>query len=256
MKRLTTLCLMLVLALVLAACGNDEDKSDNSSSADTEEAQKQQEEAQKQMEEMQKKFEKQQVDADKTVAIVNETEIKGKEYNALLTQAQQQSQAGGADPTTDDAAKELQDQVLKSLVGNELLLQAAKNNDYEVSDKEINEELQSTKDQLGSEEKFAEALKATGSTEEEYKQQLKEGMLVTKYVENELSPKEVTEDDMKSYYEKMEEQAKESKQGDSLPKYEEVKEQLKASMEQQNLQAVMLDKVDELEKDADVEYKI
>ncbi|MFP7170544.1 SurA N-terminal domain-containing protein [Terribacillus sp. 7520-G] len=249
MKRLMTLCFMLVLAIVLAACGNDEDSASDSSDAE-------QEQAQKQAEEMQKKMEEQQVDPDETVATVNGTEIKGEEYNSLLSSAQQQAQASGTDPTTDDAAKELKDQVLKSLVGNELLLQEAENKNYEVSDKEVDEELKSAKDQFEDEDKFKEALKATGSTEEEYKQQLKEGLLVTKYVDKELSPKEVTEDDMKTYYEEMEKQAKESNQEDSLPKYDDIKDQLKATMEQQNLQTVMLEKVDELEKDADVKYNI
>lgn len=249
MKRLMTLCFMLVLAMVLAACGNDEDSASDSSDAE-------QEQAQKQAEEMQKKMEEQQVDPDETVATVNGTEIKGEEYNSLLSSAQQQAQASGTDPTTDDAAKELKDQVLKSLVGNELLLQEAENKNYEVSDKEVDEELKSAKDQFEDEDKFKEALKATGSTEEEYKQQLKEGLLVTKYVDKELSPKEVTEDDMKTYYEEMEKQAKESNQEDSLPKYDDIKDQLKATMEQQNLQTVMLEKVDELEKDADVKYNI
>jgi len=249
MKRLMTLCFMLVLAIVLAACGNDEDSASDSSDAE-------QEQAQKQAEEMQKKMEEQQVDPDETVATVNGTEIKGEEYNSLLSSAQQQAQASGTDPTTDDAAKELKDQVLKSLVGNELLLQEAENKNYEVSDKEVDEELKSAKDQFEDEDKFKEALKATGSTEEEYKQQLKEGLLVTKYVDKELSPKEVTEDDMKTYYEEMEKQAKESNQEDSLPKYDDIKDQLKATMEQQNLQTVMLEKVDELEKDANVKYNI
>ncbi|MFP7255204.1 hypothetical protein CHH91_15090 [Virgibacillus sp. 7505] len=250
MKRITTLCLMLVLAIVLAACGNDEDKSsDNASTAD-------QEEAQKQMEEMQKKMEEQQVDPDKTVATVNGTEIKGEEYNSLLSSAQQQSQANGEDPTTDDGAKELKDQVLKSLVGNELLFQEAEKKNYEVSDKEVDEQMQSAKEQFENEDKFKEALEAAGTTEDEYKQRLKEGLLVNKYVDEELSPKEVTEDDMKTYYEEMEKQAKESEQEDSLPKYDDIKDQLKATMEQQNLQTVMLEKVDELEKDADVKYNI
>lgn len=250
MKRITTLCLMLVLAIVLAACGNDEDKSsDNASTAD-------QEEAQKQMEEMQKKMEEQQVDPEETVATVNGTEIKGEEYNSLLSSAQQQSQANGSDPTTDDAAKELKDQVLKSLVGNELLLQEAENKDYEVTDKEVDEELKSAKEQFEDEDQFNQALEASGSTEDEYKQQLKEGLLVTKYVDKELSPKEVTEDDMKTYYEEMEKQAKENEQEDSLPEYDDIKDQLKSTMEQQNLQTVMLEKVDELEKDADVKYNI
>ncbi|WP_340081923.1 SurA N-terminal domain-containing protein [Terribacillus sp. FSL K6-0262] len=249
MKRLMTLCFMLVLAMVLAACGNDEDSASDSSDAEREQAQKQ-------AEEMQKKMEEQQVDPDETVATVNGTEIKGEEYNSLLSSAQQQAQASGTDPTTDDAAKELKDQVLKSLVGNELLLQEAENKNYEVSDKEVDEELKSAKDQFEDEDKFKEALKATGSTEEEYKQQLKEGLLVTKYVDKELSPKEVTEDDMKTYYEEMEKQAKESNQEDSLPKYDDIKDQLKATMEQQNLQTVMLEKVDELEKDANVKYNI
>lgn len=250
MKRITTLCLMLVLAIVLAACGNDEDKSsDNASTAD-------QEEAQKQMEEMQKKMEEQQVDPDKTVATVNGTEIKGEEYNSLLSSAQQQSQANGEDPTTDDGAKELKDQVLKSLVGNELLFQEAEKKNYEVSDKEVDEQMKSAKEQFENEDKFKEALEAAGTTEDEYKQRLKEGLLVNKYVDEELSPKEVTEDDMKTYYEEMEKQAKESEQEDSLPKYDDIKDQLKATMEQQNLQTVMLEKVDELEKDADVKYNI
>ncbi|WP_366247446.1 SurA N-terminal domain-containing protein [Terribacillus aidingensis] len=250
MKRITTLCLMLVLAIVLAACGNDEDKSsDNASTAD-------QEEAQKQMEEMQKKMEEQQVDPEETVATVNGTEIKGEEYNSLLSSAQQQSQANGEDPTTDDGAKELKDQVLKSLVGNELLFQEAEKKNYEVSDKEVDEQMQSAKEQFENEDKFKEALEAAGTTEDEYKQRLKEGLLVNKYVDEELSPKEVTEDDMKTYYEEMEKQAKESEQEDSLPKYDDIKDQLKATMEQQNLQTVMLEKVDELEKDADVKYNI
>lgn len=250
MKRITTLCLMLVLAIVLAACGNDEDKSsDNASTAD-------QEEAQKQMEEMQKKMEEQQVDPEETVATVNGTEIKGEEYNSLLSSAQQQSQANGEDPTTDDGAKELKDQVLKSLVGNELLFQEAEKKNYEVSDKEVDEQMQSAKEQFENEDKFKEALEAAGTTEDEYKQRLKEGLLVNKYVDEELSPKKVTEDDMKTYYEEMEKQAKESEQEDSLPKYDDIKDQLKATMEQQNLQTVMLEKVDELEKDADVKYNI
>ncbi|MFP7492150.1 SurA N-terminal domain-containing protein [Terribacillus saccharophilus] len=250
MKRLTTLCLMLVLAIVLAACGNDdESSSDQASSAD-------QEEAQKQMDEMQKKMEDQQVDADKTVATVNGTEIKGEEYNNLLSTAQQQAQASGSDPTTDDAAKEMKDQVLKSLVGNELLFQEAEKQNYEASDKEVDEQLKSAKDQFENEDKFKEALKAAGTTEEEYKERLKEGILVNKYVDGELSPKEVTEDDVKKYYEEMEKQAKESKQEGNLQKYEDIKDQLKAAMEQQNLQTVMLERVDELEKDADVKYNI
>ncbi len=251
MKRITTLCLMLVLAIVLAACGNDEDKSsDNASNAD-------QEEAQKQMEEMREEDGRTASQVpDETVATVNGTEIKGEEYNSLLSSAQQQSQASGSDPTTDDAAKEMKDQVLKSLVGNELLLQEAENKDYEVTDKEVDDELKSAKEQFEDEDQFNQALEATGSTEDEYKQQLKEGLLVTKYVDSELSPKEVTEDDMKTYYEEMEKQAKESNQEDSLPKYDDIKDQLKATMEQQNLQTVMLDKVDELEKDADVKYNI
>lgn len=250
MKRITTLCLMLVLAIVLAACGNDEDKStDNASNAD-------QEEAQKQMEEMQKKMEEQQVDPEETVATVNGTEIKGEEYNSLLSSAQQQSQASGSDPTTDDAAKEMKDQVLKSLVGNELLLQEAENKGYKVSDKEVDDELKSAKEQFQDEDQFNQALEATGSTEDEYKQRLKQNLLVTKYVDKELSPKEVTEEDMKTYYEEMEKQAKESNQEDSLPKYDDIKDQLKVTMEQQNLQTVMLDKANQLEKTADVEYKI
>lgn len=77
------------------------------------------------MEEMQKKMDKQKLDEEKTVAVVNDQEILGREYNSVLTSSQMMYQQMGQDPTTKDAAEKIKNQTLDSLVGQTLLLQEA-----------------------------------------------------------------------------------------------------------------------------------
>ncbi|MFB4474156.1 SurA N-terminal domain-containing protein, partial [Oceanobacillus caeni] len=124
MKKIMLTLLTGLMAVALVACGgNEEGKEDkNDNKAKTEEQQKEQE---KQMEEMQKKLDAQHVDEKKTVAIVNDNEILGSDYNSTLASIQQQMLQMGQDPTSKEALEQVKDQTIDSLVGQTLLLQDA-----------------------------------------------------------------------------------------------------------------------------------
>lgn len=242
MKRITVLWSITMLFLVLTACAKDTDTSADSSSATK------QDQAQNHLEEHL-------VDPDDIVATVNGTEVKGEEYNALIYSIQQELQASGANSATDD--ENLKNQVLDILIGNKLLLQDATSNNYKVSDKEVDDEFKSIKEQYG-ETQFNEDLEVIGSDVEKYKQQLKDSLLVSKYIEKELSLQEVTEKDIMAEYEEMKKQAAETEteENGEVPEYTEIQVQLKDILEQQNLQEAIFNRIDELKQSAEVKYNI
>ncbi|MER2142081.1 MAG: peptidylprolyl isomerase, partial [Priestia megaterium] len=104
MKKLLYPIIIGLLAVVLTACGSNDEadkKNDEKETKTTEkETAKATEEQQKQMEEMKKKLDKQKVDEKKTVAIVNDEKISGAEYNTVLSTTQMQMQQFGQDPTS------------------------------------------------------------------------------------------------------------------------------------------------------------
>ena len=85
------------LAFSLAACG-EEDKAKTDDTTQGQEAT--QEEQRKSAKEMQAKLAEQQVEQDKIVAVVNDEELKGEQYNAALPSIQGQMQQMGQDPSS------------------------------------------------------------------------------------------------------------------------------------------------------------
>ena len=80
------------LALSLAACGGDDKAKEDAPEQEAGPTKEQQEAAEK----FQAKLDEQKVDDDLTVAIVNDEELKGEEYNAALSSVQGQMQEAGA----------------------------------------------------------------------------------------------------------------------------------------------------------------
>jgi len=258
MKKLLTTLLVALLAIGLAACGsNEESQNQADDKAKTEEKSdgKAQEEQAKQMEEMQKKMDKQKVEKDKIVAIVNDEKIKGEDFNNVLTQSQMQYQQMGQDPTSKDAAKKIKEQTIDSLVGQTLLMQQADEKGYKASEDEINKQLEEVKKQYGDEKKFEDAMKKAGFTMDELKTQIAENIKYTNYVEKEIKVEEVSEDEMKKFFDQY---ASQQGQGESkdAPKFEEVKPQIKTQLEQQKKQEKLVQHVEDLKKNAKVDVKI
>ncbi|MEW4308858.1 SurA N-terminal domain-containing protein [Rossellomorea marisflavi] len=254
-KRLLTILLAAMTVLLLAACGaNDDSAKKSDDSKKSSEQAKSEEEQAKQMKEMQKKMDKQKVDNDKVVAIVNDEKIKGEDYNNVLSSSQMQYQQMGQDPTSKDAAKQIKEQTIDSLVGQTLLLQQADKKGYKASDDEVDKQLEDVKKQYENDKKFSAAMKDAGFTMDELKNQIAENIKYTKYVDKEIKTEKVTDDEVKKMYEQYASQSGQNSK--DAPKLEEVEPQIKSSLEQQKKQEQLVKHVEDLKKNAKVDVKI
>ncbi|MFD4815910.1 SurA N-terminal domain-containing protein [Peribacillus butanolivorans] len=251
MKKLLYPIVIGLLAVVLTACGTNDEASKKN---DEKETAKTTEDQQKQMDELQKKLDKQKIDEKKTVAIVNDEKISGAEYNSMLSTTQMQMQQLGQDPTSKKVAEQIKEQTINSLVGQRLLLQAADKKGYTASKDEIEKQLAEMKGQFENDEKFNEAMKQAGLNLEKLKTQIAENIPYTKYVDKEIKVEEATDEEIEKYYDQVKEQAKAS--GQEAQKLEKMKPQIKKQLEQQKKQEKLVKHVEELQKDAKVNIKI
>ncbi|MCF7916014.1 MAG: SurA N-terminal domain-containing protein, partial [Spirochaetaceae bacterium] len=146
------------------------------------------------------------------VATVNGEEIGRQEFEQLLNYfryqySQQGMQVQGAQ------LQQLQAMVLESLIDNELMYQIAEKNGYGPSDKELNEELQKTKEQFADEAAYQQALNQQGMSEQELKQELAKQMTKVQFEENKFGD-QVTVDssEVRAYYEDNPEQFEQPEQ--------------------------------------------
>ncbi|HZH60618.1 MAG TPA: SurA N-terminal domain-containing protein [Metabacillus sp.] len=242
-----------VLSLSLAACNNDKEKAEElATEEESTNAEPAKEEAVDQ-EEMQKKLDAQKVEDNLVVAIVNGKEIKGTEYNEALSISQMQFTSMGQDPTTEELAKQLKDYTLESLVGQTLIMQEIEKKGYEAKEEDINEQLDILKAQYESDEAFDEALKTTDLTLDDLKDQLADTVRYDQYIKNDLKVEEVSDKEVKEYYDSMASSAEESTE---TPKFDDVKDTLKVNLERQKTQEKLAAKVEELRESAEIELKL
>ncbi|PLR69064.1 MULTISPECIES: SurA N-terminal domain-containing protein [Bacillaceae] len=255
MKKMMFTLITGLMAVVLAACGGNEESKEakNEDKAKTAETD-QQKEQQKKMEEMQKKLEEQQVDEKKTVAIVNDKEIVGSDYNSVLQSTQGQMQQMGQDPSSKEAAEQVKKQTIDSLVGQTLLLQEADKKGYKASDEDIKKQLDETKKQFKTEKEFESALKKSGMDMKTLETQIADDIKFRQYVEKEIPADKVTDEEIQKAYDQYAEQGKTT--GQEVPKLEEVKPQIEQSLQQQKQQEKLAQQVEELKKNAKIEIKI
>ncbi len=247
------------MAVVLAACGGNEESKeanndDKAKTAETDQQKEQQKQLEEQQKEMQKKLEEQQVDEKKTVAIVNDKEILGSDYNSVLLSTQGQMQQMGQDPSSKEAAQQVKKQTIDSLVGQSLLLQEADKKGYKASDEEIKKQLDETKKQFKTEKEFESALKQSGMDMKTLETQIADDIKFRQYIEKELPADKVTDEEIQQSYDQYAKQGKSS--GQKVPKLEEVKPQIEQSLQQQKQQEKLAQQVEELKKNAKIEIKI
>ncbi|MFK9092095.1 SurA N-terminal domain-containing protein [Bacillus salipaludis] len=255
MKKMKFTLIAGLMTVVLAACGGNEESKeaknvDKAKTAETE----QQKEQQKLMEEMQKKLEAQQVDEKKIVAIVNDKEILGSDYNSALAYTQGQMQQMGQDPTSKEAAEQVKKQTIDSLVGQTILLQEADKKGYKASEADIKKQLEETKKQFKTEEEFEAALKKSGMDMKTLETQIADDIKFKLYVEKEVPVSEITDEEIQKTYDQYAEQGKST--GQEVPKMEEVKPQIEQSLKQQKKQEILAKRVEELKKNVKIDIKI
>ena len=235
------------LAISLAACSGDDKAKEEKAPETTQDEQAA-------AEEVQAKLAEQQVDAKKIVAIVNDEELNGEQYNAALSSIQVQMQRMGQDPTNKEAAEQIKIQTLDTLVNQTLLLQQAKGAEIEATEAEVEEEYEAFAKQVGDEEALKKVLESQKMDVETLKKSIAESIIFNKYT-NQVAPAgEVTDEEIKEYYDQAAAQAKESEQ--ELPPFEEASEDIKAILEQEQQQEKLIAHVEELKEKAKIEFKI
>ncbi|MCZ2260937.1 SurA N-terminal domain-containing protein [Sporosarcina sp. G11-34] len=247
------------LALGLAACGDDDKKAKEETSktetTNEEVAQEPTKEEQAAFEEMQKKLVEQQVDKNEIVAIVNEEELKGEEYNTVLMSIQGQMQQMGQDPTSKEATEQIKEQTLDTLVNQTLILQKAKEADIEVSSSEIDEEYKAYEEQFGGKEAMEEALKSQNMDAKTLKEEIiVESLLFEKYIEKVAPAEKATEKEIEKYYDEIAAQSKEA--GQELPPLKEISGEIESVLAQEQQQKLVATHIEELKEAAKIEFKI
>ncbi|HEX6593183.1 MAG TPA: SurA N-terminal domain-containing protein [Bacillota bacterium] len=231
MRKFSAFILTLMIAIALTACGGDDEAE-----------KKEESEAVSQGVDI---SDEEKVDEDEVVAEINGTEVKGARYNAIYPQTKMQMHQTGEDAEDLDAVKE---NTLEELIAQELLIQEADEQGVHVSKDQAKEEMETAKSE--DEEQFNAYLKQFQLTEDMLTDQIWLGMLVEKYMDEEISIDEVTNDEVKKTYEQLQEES------EQLPDFEELKDDLKEQLEVQKKTEKLQEKLDELKKDATIEKKI
>ncbi|WP_110927299.1 SurA N-terminal domain-containing protein [Bacillus massiliglaciei] len=251
MKKLLLPVIIGLMAMMLAACNSDKEADQDKDKKETAQTEEKQQEEQA---ELQKKMDKQKVDEKKVVATVNDEKIMGAEYNNALSMVQMQMQQLGQDPTEKDAAENVKDQAIQSLVGQRLLIQDADKKGYTASKDEIKKQMSDIKGQYEDDKAFEKALKEAGLTEDEFNVQVEENIKYTKYMDKEIEVKEATDQEVQQYYDQMTAQGKES--GQEIPELKDLKPQIVETLEQQKKQEKLAEHVEKLQKDAKVDINV
>lgn len=239
MKKYLNL-LLIVGVLLLAACSNNnEAKNEEAASEDSA------------TEETQEELEAMKVKEDKVVATVNGEEIKGKDYNSMLVQTQLRYTMSGEDPSDTEVAKSIEQEVMDNLIGQELLLQKAQEEGFSASDKEVETELEQIKAQFDGEEELEKALQAQGITLEQLESQYADIVVVDKFVKEKIGTPEVTEEEVKAFYDEQF-----SKDAENPPSFDEMKERINDYLVETKTQEKVQEMKTELMKQADVKENL
>ncbi|TKD71974.1 SurA N-terminal domain-containing protein [Pseudalkalibacillus hwajinpoensis] len=231
--------LMLVAILLLAACSNNSGEKDTEATTSEESAS---------MDQTKKELEAMKVEEDKVVATVDGKEIKGKDYNSMLVQTQLRYTMSGKDPSDDKVAKSIEEEVMDNLIGQELLLQKAKDEGFSASEEEVQTELEQIKAQFSTEKELNAALKAQGMTLEKLESQYADIVVVDKFVNDKIGKPEVTEEEMKSFYDEQF-----TKDAENPPSFDEMKDRIKDYLIETKTQEKVQEIKDELKEKAKIE---
>lgn len=234
MKRLLMLLTVICLAIVLAACGN-KDSNEDEDSQPTEAATNQEVEFN----------DDEKISDDTVVANVNDVEVTGEVYNLIYVQTKIQLNQYGQDISDLDQVKEI---AIDGLINQEIIKQDAERVGIIISDDEITSEFDTIKSD--NEEQFQTFLQKYHLTETAFKSQLYFALMHDKYIESELPPVEITDEEIEDVYNEL------KKDNEELAALDVVEEQLKRELTIQKEQENLQEKLEELKKQATIEKLI
>ncbi|MDY6842636.1 MAG: peptidylprolyl isomerase [Thermodesulfobacteriota bacterium] len=140
--------------------------------------------------------------SENNVALVNGSVLTQEDLRQEIENIRQQFIRMGK-PITDSQLPRLRREALENLINLELLYQESQKQAIEVKKKEVDTQLSKIKSQFPSEAKFKEELEKLNLSEATLKSQIKRGMTVQKFVDEQFAQKiTVSQKDMQEYYTK------------------------------------------------------
>lgn len=133
---------------------------------------------------------------DRIVAVVNDDIITEAELSAHV----QAFLSGGPSKPSPEQAAQARQAVLRQLIEDRLMLQEARRMKLAVTTEEVDAQLAEVKDRFESEEEFRASMAASGLTVEQFRQRLRDQLLVRKAIDDRvrarisISPQEVAEE--------------------------------------------------------------
>lgn len=189
--------------------------------------------------------------ADDVVVVVNGEEINGTVYNSVARQLESSLATQGKKADDPEIAKQVKEQAITVIAGNKLIIQDAVEKGHEVDEEVLEQRFEDLKNQFENEEQMNIALKRTGFTLDDMKQQLREQLIYESYLAEEIEGAEVTEEDLEEAYQGY----VDSTEGET-PEFEEMKPMILQSLEEQNQKQAVYDRIEELREAAEIDVKI
>ena len=187
------------------------------------------------------------------VAEVNGEEVTKDEFVPLFEAAFQQATAEAQTNGQAPDEEQIKQQTADDLVSTELLTQEAGSRGLEVSDDEIDAELEeiAQQSQLASAEELLAAIAENGMTEDQARNQVEMQVLVEKLVEDEDGSSTPTEKELRAIYDAAVKQAS-GQLGQKIPPYAQVRDQIAEQAKTEQVGKVAQALVEDLRKDADI----
>ncbi|WP_280768273.1 SurA N-terminal domain-containing protein [Salipaludibacillus daqingensis] len=255
MNKKALLALPLSAAILLAACGGENDEANNGDNSANQENNNITEEENNNLAsnengegDMDGEADME-ADPEEAVATVNGEEIKMADLQAQMAQYQQMFAQQGVDFEDEENAEmlmQIQQGILDQLITQEVITQEARDKDIEVSEEELEAELEEIRAQFESEEELEEYLATQNYTVEEMEEEIRDILLIEEFRKMEHVDEDefdVTEDEVREYYDQL------AMQDPEIAEFEEIEDELESEVKEQQY-------IQQLRDDADIEILI
>jgi hypothetical protein len=140
--------------------------------------------------------------------------------------------------------------IVDQMITETVVLQAAKAADISVGEEEVKEQIDTLEAQFSSREEFENYLSSFSITAEELEKEMLKSLTIQRYFENTLPPVEITDQEVKEYYDGIKETLGEDVE------YEDIVDTLREQLESEKRQELETEHVKKLKDEAEIEIFI
>lgn len=223
-----TLFGVLAVALLLAACGGDDEEEVADPGVEME---------------VPTISEEERLDEDEVVVTVNDEDVLGLTYNLVYSQLKLHAVQTGQELSDD----EIQEMTIDSLIDRQLLMQQANEEGLLATEDEAKEELAQIKEE--NEEGLETLLEQYQITEALFEHQLVFELTMGDYLEEKIDV-EVTNDEVEEVYEEAKEE------NEDIPALNEIHDTLKAQIEEQRTNEALQEEIDQLKDQSQIDIHL